>query len=368
MKQAILTDYERRIAAGELRPDPEHDGVLRALQNLSAALAGYAPPRGGFFARLIGKAAVPPRGLYIHGGVGRGKSMLMDMFFEHAPVARKRRVHFHQFMLEVHDWLHRQRQGGAIMADPLPRLAQETAHDAALLCFDEFHVGDIADAMILSRLFGALYDAGIVVVATSNWAPQDLYKDGLQRQRFLPFIDVLRAHMDIIHVTGTIDHRMARILGQQVYFTPLGPAATEKLAEAFTALASGAAPAEDELWVQQRRVHVPRAARGVAWFDFSELCGQPLGAADYLAIAQCYHTAILDGVPQLGPEQRNETVRFTTFIDALYENRAKLVMAAATAPENLCTDGPHAFAFQRTASRLMEMQAEDYIRSGHLSR
>jgi cell division protein ZapE len=367
MKHSPLTYYQARLAAGELQPDPAQEAVIAALQGLAERLQNYQPKQQGLLARVLGRVVQPPRGLYLYGSVGRGKSMLMDLFFDAAPVARKRRVHFHQFMLEVHDQLHQWRNDGKETDNLLPRLAENIVAKNLLLCFDEFHVADIADAMILSRLFSALFEAGLVLVATSNWPPQDLYKNGLQRERFLPFIDVMRAHMDVLQIAGSQDHRLARLRARPTYFTPLDDAASAFIEHAFADLTDDSTPQPDELMVQGRHIIVPRAAKGVAWFTFAELCGQPLGAADYLAIAQCYHTVILDGVPRFTSEQRNETMRFVTLIDALYENRTKLVVAAAAVPDELCAEGQHAFTFQRTASRLTEMQAADYIRSGHFS-
>lgn len=359
--------YQYRLAAGLIEDDPAQKEAVAALQDLAGRLQDSALKNPvQFFLSLLSKTKNLPRGLYIYGEVGRGKSMLMDLFYAHVGTVRKRRVHFHHFMLEIHERLHQMRAHGRSAGDPLPEVAAEIARKVALLCFDEFHVSDIADAMILSRLFGALFDYGVVVVATSNWAPEDLYKDGLQRQRFLPFIDLLRARMDVLRLGGSKDHRLGRLHGWQVYFSPLGAEATTQLDRVFAVLTDGVAGGPDELVVQRRPLRVPCAAKGVARFSFADLCEKPLAAADYLVLAQCYQAVLLDGVPLLTPEKRNETMRFITLIDVLYENRVKLVMAAEAAPAGLCPAGPHAFAFRRTESRLMEMQAEDYWRKAHL--
>lgn len=381
MADTPLARYRARRQAGELKPDPAQELAAEKLESLHHALVDYrrAPEAG---ASLFGwrerfglghrPKEAAPQGLYLFGGVGRGKSMLMDMFFETAPVAARRRVHFHAFMLETHDRIHkwRQAQGGAKAVGPddaLPELARRIADEATLLCFDEFHVTDIADAMILGRLFTQLFDHGVVVVATSNWAPDDLYKDGLQRQRFVPFIDLMKEKLDILHLEGEIDHRRARIAGIKVYHHPLGAAADRALADAFAQLTDGAEPAPDELILKGRTLAVPKAARGVAWFGFDDLCRKPVGAADYLAIATHFHTVVLDGVPRLKPEERNETKRLMLLIDSLYEHKVKLVLGADGPPEALYPDGLLAFEFQRTVSRLTEMQAADYLALPHLT-
>ncbi len=296
------------------------------------------------------------------GGVGRGKSMLMDIFFDSASVALKQRVHFHAFMAQVHDRLHawRQKTKGS-KADPLPELAAELAEEAWLLCFDEFHVVNIADAMILARLFTGLFDLGVVVVATSNFPPDRLYEGGLQRERFLPFIDLLKQRLDVLELDGLLDYRLARLRELEVYHQPLGAAADAALEAAFARLTEGAAVAPDSLTVKGRSLEVPAAARGVARFGFAELCERPLGAEDYLALAQRYHTVVLAGVPMLTPERRDAARRFMVLIDALYEQRCNLIVSAEAAPEALYPEGGGAFEFQRTVSRLNEMQSKDYV-------
>ncbi len=365
---AILAAYQARLSAGQLRRDPAQERVLERLQGLADGL-GQAAPRG-LLARLgLGsrsRQADAPAGLYIWGPVGRGKSMLMDLFFDIAPVAKKRRVHFHAFMLEVHERLHRRRQaliekGAPPEADPIPPFARTLAAETRLLCFDEFQVTNIADAMILGRLFETLFDSGVTVVATSNRAPDDLYRNGLQRDRFLPFIAMLKRRLEVLVLAGDEDYRLARLRDISVYVSPLGRMADEKLADAFTRLTDGAAGAPRTLRTQGRDVVVPRWAEGVGWFSFAELCARPLGAADYIAIAEHCHTVIVSDIPKLSFERRNEAMRFVTLIDALYEHKVKLICSAAAMPGQLYTEGDGAFEFERTVSRLMEMQSRDYL-------
>lgn len=364
------------IGEGALKPDPAQNAAAQQLQALFDRLKGYKPPapvepKGqGFFSRLFsGKApesAKPaPKGLYIFGPVGRGKSMLMDLFYENAPVAKKRRVHFHAFMQEMQERVHARRKAGG-EGDPLPDIGRDVAADATLLCFDEFQVENIADAMILAGLFRNLFSNGVVVVATSNVEPQNLYKDGLQRARFLPFIDLLLERVEVHELVSATDYRLNRLIGRATYHTPLGAEAEAALDRAFSDLTDDAPTHAETLKVRGRELVAPVTAKGVARFTFRELCGRPLGAADYLAIAARFHTVILSEIPLLPPEKRNESKRFVTLIDALYEAKVNLICSAAALPHELSPEGDAAFAFQRTVSRLMEMQADDYIAAEHV--
>ena len=360
-----LRRYRALIDQGKVRPDAAQARVAEQLDTLHHRLGGYQPATQGPSWRSLLKLErrrEPPRGLYIHGSVGRGKSMLMDLFFGGAPVERKRRVHFHAFMAEVHQRLHAQREATkGKQADPLIHVAREIADQAWLLCFDEFVVNNIADAMILGRLFQTLIEFGVVIVSTSNFAPDALYKDGLQRDRFEPFIALIKREVDVVSLDGTIDYRMARLLGKPVYHAPLGSAANAALDRAWRDLTDDAECKADVVEVLGRKLPVPCAAKGVARFSFEELCARPLGPSDYLALAARFHTLIVAGVPELGPKRHNEARRFITLIDALYEAKTKLIMAAAAAPEHLYEEGTGAFEFQRTVSRLMEMQSADYL-------
>ena len=365
-----LPAWRAQVEAKALSGDPDQEVCARALQDLHDALRPpVGPRRGGLLGRLglvrrPEPAAEAPQGIYIHGAVGRGKSMLMDLFFETAPVKRKWRVHFHAFMAEVHDRAHRMRKRAG---DPIPGLASAVAAEATLLCFDEFQVDNIADAMILGRLFEALLARGVTVVATSNTAPADLYRNGLQRERFLPFIDILQQRLHVLELAGGDDHRLARLKGRRVYHAPLDAAAAAELDRAFRDLTDLDRGTPDTVSVRGREIAVPEAARGVARFHFDDLCRKPLGAGDYLALAARFHTFILAGVPAMRPENRNEARRFINLIDALYEARCNLVLSAEAGPRELYPRGLGADIFRRTTSRLIEMQAEDYIARRHLA-
>ncbi|HEY6983734.1 cell division protein ZapE [Reyranella sp.] len=365
-----------RRAAGQIRADPVQEKAVQGLQLVHDRLAAQTAPtaRPSLLARLgLGRAEksmAGPRGLYIWGPVGRGKSMLMDLFFADAPMARKRRVHFHEFMLEVHDRLHRRREalaakGAPPEADTIVPIAKEIARQTRLLCFDEFQVTNIADAMILGRLFETLLDEGLIVVATANRAPDDLYKNGLQRDRFLPFIELIKKRLDVLELGGGQDYRLGRMRKLELYLTPLGAWAAAKLDESFRALADGADGEPRVLRTQGRDVEVPRAAPGVAMAHYADWCAKPMGAADFLCIADHFHTVILAEIPRMGPENRDKAARFVTMIDAFYERRVKFICSAAAAPDRLYVEGEGAFEFQRTVSRLMEMQSPQYLALDH---
>jgi cell division protein ZapE len=365
----LLTCYDQLLAAGELKPDPAQAAVARRLAQLETELVRPAPAQG-LFSRLLGKAPpAPPKGLYVWGGVGRGKSMLMDLFFAASAVAPKQRAHFHEFMADVHARIHARREAGD--GDPLISVANAIAGEARLLCFDEMQVKDIADAAILSRLFTALMERGTTIVTTSNRPPQDLYLNGLNRHLFLPFIDLIGQRMDVVTLDGPTDYRLQRLGGGATWHVPNGPEATAACSAAFFRLTDY--PPEDRAHVPSaelpvsggRLLYVPKSLKGVAVFSFARLCRQPLGAADYLAIARHYHTLIIVGIPRLNPENRNEAIRFIHLIDALYEHKVKLIASADAEPADLYPAGDSSFEFERTVSRLMEMQSAAYLALGH---
>ena len=356
--------YRALRQQGRLEPDAAQQLAVERLQSLHRALADYRPETGlrGWLARFglaDHNGAYTPVGLYLCGPVGRGKSMLMDLFFATVPAVRKRRVHFHAFMLEVHDRIEQERRDKT--RGPIAKVAADIAAEAALLCFDEFQVDNIADAMILERLFAALFDAGIVVVATSNHAPDELYEHGLHRERFLPFIALLKQKLYVLELDSGRDYRLARLQGQRVYHYPLGETAHRALDLAFAELTDGAPGERTSLIVRGRSLTVPRSARNVAWCGFADLCAKPLAAADYLAIAERFAAVIVEGIPRLARDQRNEARRFNILIDALYEARTLLIASAEVSPDEIYTAGDGTFEFQRTVSRLIEMQSEDYI-------
>ncbi|MDX2275183.1 MAG: cell division protein ZapE [Hyphomonadaceae bacterium] len=349
-----LAAYQRRLAAGEIAADPAQQNAAHRLEELAAELKNWSPD--AWFGR---KPA--PKGLYIWGPVGRGKSMLMDLFFEEAPVKQKRRVHFHEFMLERHAFLSAARARGVGAEQLMAQAAKQVASQARLLCFDELQVTDIADAMIVGRLFERLFAEEVVVVATSNRAPDELYRNGLNRQLFLPFIALIKEKLDQIELAGPRDYRLEQLMAAPTYYAPLGPAADEAMDGAWSRLTLGAAPHAVTLDVNGRVLKVERQAAGVARLSFEELCARPLGAADYIEIAERFHTVLLEHIPKLTPSMREEAARFRTLIDALYEAKVKLIASADAEPAKLYPSGDQSFEFERTASRLMEMRSQNYL-------
>jgi cell division protein ZapE len=367
MPDSVRRRYEAMARAGDIVADGAQGALADALDRLNGALDGRRAKPNGALGWLRGRAAkTRPRGLYIWGGVGGGKTLLMDLFFGSAPTPAKRRAHFHEFMGEVHDRIAairgRARSGATKEGDPISVVAAGIASEIELLCFDEFAVYDIADAMILARLFGALFARGVVVVATTNVAPDDLYKDGLNRALFLPFIALLKEHMTIFHLAAPRDHRLAAAGTKRRYVTPLGEAADQCLAAHFARLSGHAKGKRGELLHKGRRIVVPEAAAGVARFSFNNLCGRPLGAGDYLKIAEAFPTLIVADIPILSAARRNEAKRFINLIDTLYDRRVRLIVSAEAEPAELWQgkDGTESFEFARTASRLIEMRSDAY--------
>jgi len=377
-----LPAYRARLTAGDLLTDPAQALAAERLQSLWLRLRGYAPHREhtshvGFLGRILRRKPddVPadfPHGLYLVGDVGRGKSMLMDLFFAAADVTLKRRIHFHAFMQESHARIHAWRRRPERLADPghddpIPPLADTIAAEASLLCFDEFQINDIADAMILGRLFKALFARGVVIVATSNTVPDDLFAGQPGRDAFLPFIDLIKQRLDVLVLNGIRDFRRQRVQTLATWHTPADAAARQALDAAFAGLAAGKRATSDRLAVGGRSLTVPVAANGVARFDFDALCRQALGAGDYGALATHYHALVLDDVPRLSSDNFDAARRFITLVDELYEHRVKLVASAEAPPDALYEAGQGAAAFQRTASRLMEMQSREYLALQHLT-
>lgn len=367
MPISVATAYRERLARGEIQPDTAQAGAVTALSRLEADLDSAGEPGFSFF----GRKAKSQRGVYLWGPVGRGKSMLMDLFFDSAPVSRKRRTHFHVFMAEVHALIGQWRSGDAGARrrqfgeskgdDPIGPTARLIAGQARLLCFDELQVTDIADAMILGRLFEALFEEGVTLVATSNRPPDDLYKDGINRQLFLPFIAMLKERMQVVGVRGPTDFRLDRLRAARTWFSPLDDANGQAFDALWADMLDGADEPGVTLEVLGRRLHLPRASGGLLRASFASLCDHALGPQDYLAIAQRFHTAFLEDVPRLVPARRDAARRFVTLIDALYEAETKLVVLAAAEPSQLYPAGDGAFEFERTASRLEEMRSADWL-------
>ncbi|MEX0842535.1 MAG: cell division protein ZapE [Xanthobacteraceae bacterium] len=374
MPGSVSDHYAALVAAGEIERDPAQQAVLGKFARLESQLARRRLARkssslGWLFGRQ--EAKEPIKGLYLSGEVGRGKTMLMDLFFDASPVQRKRRAHFHEFMADVHERVHVHRQklkkGEVKGDDPIAPVAAAIAEEAWLLCFDEFHVTDIADAMILGRLFARLFEQGVVVIATSNVAPDDLYRDGLNRALFLPFIALLQGRMEVARLDARTDFRLEKLAGVPMWHAPADAKADAALDDAWRRLTGGHHGAAHELVVKGRTIRVPYAARGAARFSFAELCGEPLGAADYLKIAHEFHTLLIDRIPVMDFDRRNEARRFIILIDTLYDQAVKLVASAEAEPDALyrAGDGFEVLEFKRTASRLIEMRSQSYLALAH---
>ncbi len=350
--------YSTLVADGVIAPDPAQAQAAARLDALAHRIRRWRRKRHGFTA-LLGRSEPAPKGLYIFGQVGRGKTMLMDLFFQSTTFRYKRRAHFHEFMAEVHDRIAEARKSRA--GDPIPQVAAAIADKTALLCFDEMHITDIADAMILSRLFKGLFESQVVVVATSNVHPRDLYRNGLNRQLFLPFIDLLEQNLEIEELKAAKDFRLEKLSGKPLYFAPADDRAREQMDRLWAELTGKSPSAPVTLEVKGRKLAVPKAALGVARFSYEELCAQPLGTIDFLALAHAFHTIFIDGIPDLADVRRDVVRRFINLIDTLYDNRVGLVVSAAAEPDALGAEKEMKFLFERTASRLTEMRSESYL-------
>ena len=370
---SFRADYEQLVSSGAIEADPAQAAAVEAFADLELRLSTYKPVRKqGLLGRLFAdKNGGPPRGLYIHGEVGRGKTMLMDLFFQQSPVEHKRRAHFHEFMAEVHERIYGFRQniarGEMADGDVIALTAQSIFDQAWLLCFDEFHVTDIADAMILGRLFSKLFELGTVVVATSNVAPDDLYKGGLNRALFLPFITQISDHMDVLRLDARTDFRLEKLAGVKMWLVPADRDADAALDKAWGKMTGNAPCKPRDISIKGRVLRVPCSAHGVARFSFTELCEKPLAASDYLRLAHDYHTLLIDHIPVMDYPERNAAKRFIALIDTLYDNAVKLMASAAADPVSLyvATEGNEANEFKRTSSRLIEMSSESYLALPH---
>jgi cell division protein ZapE len=367
------SQYQSLVASGAIEPDAAQAQAAEAFAALEQRLANYRPARRqGLLGRLfIDKNGAPPRGLYVHGEVGRGKTMLMDMFFEQSQVEHKRRAHFHEFMAEVHERIYGFRQqiarGELADGNVIALTATAIFDQAWLLCFDEFHVTDIADAMILGRLFAKLFELGTVVVATSNVAPDELYKGGLNRALFLPFIAEISDHMDVLRLDARTDFRLEKLAGVKMWLVPADRAATAALDRAWAKMTGNVPGKPRDIPIKGRILQVPCSANGVARFSFADICEKPLAASDYLRLAHDYHTIMIDRIPVMDYAQRNAAKRFIALIDTLYDNAVKLMASAEADPASLyvATEGHEANEFKRTASRLIEMSSQSYLALPH---
>lgn len=368
MTSGPLHEYQARLRSEALSADPAQAAAAEKLHALHNRLSAYKPGNGrGGLRGILGldRAKPAPMGLYLHGGVGRGKSMLMDLFFDGAPVENKARVHFHAFMAEIHEAIHSHRQavkrGAAVGHDPIPPVAGQVAEKATLLCFDEFQVTDVADAMILGRLFEQLFGHGVVLVTTSNTAPDDLYLGGINRPLFLPFIDLIKSRLDVHYLDGARDHRLGRLMARPIYYSPLDSGAKKAMDRCWAAATAGLEISHETLTVKRHSIKVPFSTREAARFGFADLCGKPLGSIDFLALADRYTTIFVDGIPVLSPERRDEARRLVTLVDAVYEAGGLIVASAEAVVDDLISSGAEAAKFARTASRLHEMRSEGYL-------
>lgn len=360
----LLKKYKNKLKEKGWQEDKYQIAATSSLQRLYRNLNAY----NKFSFWLFGKKSSDIKGIYLYGGVGRGKSMLMDMFFESvSSTIVRRRIHFHEFMIETHDWLHKKR--GERVDDLMPRYAEHVANHVKLLCFDEFHVTDVADAMILGRLFTELFNKGVIVVATSNWAPDNLYEGGLQRELFLPFIDVLKQHMEVIHLDSENDYRKISDPDQDIYyFYPLNSHTKSQAENFFIDMIDGEDVSSETILIKKRKIKVHECANGVAKFSFSELCEKPHGAEDFIAISRRFHTVFITGIPILNNDMRNEVKRLILLIDCLYEEGCRVVITADEAIDNLYQGKNHALEFDRTVSRLIEMQSNAYHETAAIKR
>ena len=369
MNNALITSYQELIAQNKITHDPAQDDIATKLSDLQRQLKQYGTDNKSILGRIFGNKAEKPKGLYIWGGVGRGKSMLMDLFFDSLNMQKKRRVHFHAFMIEVHKELFTWRKENKNNSkDPLPNIAQKVANETTLLCFDEFQVTDIADAMIIGRLFENLFANGVIMVATSNRIPDDLYKDGLQRSSFTPFIKLLKENTQVLELSAKQDYRLSHLKAlSTVYYTPINKNSEKFLKDAFAELTNNAKPVSTTLDINGRTLTLNKTHSDIAWLDFNLICGEALGAADYIEIATEFSTVLMSSIPVLTAEYRNEAKRFVTFIDALYEHNVKFICTAENEPNELYNKGDGSFEFERTVSRLIEMQSDKYLQGEHIA-